>query len=390
MVMGMLLGMGKRSRYRRSLSRGLFVLVVNHNLADGVSAGLPPIDVVFGRSPTMQAIRVKVEKIADTNVPVLLQGKSGTGKEILSRVIHTTSKWGSGPFVKVNCAAIPGTLLESELFGYQRGAFTGAHTSKPGRVELAHDGTLLLDEIGELDKPLQAKLLQLLQNGQFRRIGDEEDRRVNARVICTTNRNLQEEIISGNFREDLFYRINVISIRMPELSERREDITGLVAYFLNQFNRVFQRNVPAFSSHAMRNFESADWPGNIRELENLVARYVVLGTEEGLYHSRPERPSATSASMLAESWKGHSIPLKRIAKDAVYKMERDLILRVLQANHWNRRHAAKALKISYRALIYKIRAAGLSQRSAGRAKDTTTPAPELPAREPRNGTNPAE
>jgi two-component system, NtrC family, response regulator AtoC len=366
------------------------VLVVNHNLADGVSAGLPPIDVVFGRSPTMQAIRVKVEKIAGTNVPVLLQGKSGTGKEILSRVIHATSKWGSGPFVKVNCAAIPGTLLESELFGYQRGAFTGALTSKPGRVELAHDGTLLLDEIGELDKALQAKVLQLLQDGQFRRIGDEEDRRVNARVICTTNRNLQEEIISGNFREDLFYRINVISIRMPELSKRREDITGLVEYFLNQFNRIFQRNVPAFSSHAMRNFETADWPGNIRELENLVARYVVLGTEESLYHSRSEGRSPASPSMLAESWKGHSIPLKRIAKDAVYKMERDLILRVLQANHWNRRHAAKALKISYRALIYKIRAAGLSQRSAGRAKDTTTPAPELPAREPRNATNPAE
>jgi two-component system response regulator AtoC len=340
----------------------------------------------------MQAIRAKVEKIADTNVPVLLQGKSGTGKEILSRVIHATSKWGSGSFVKVNCAAIPGTLLESELFGYQRGAFTGAHTSKPGRVELAHDGTLLLDEIGELDKALQAKLLQLLQDGQFRRIGDEEDRRVNARVICTTNRNLQEEIISGNFREDLFYRINVISIRMPELSKRREDITGLVEHFLNQFNRLFKRNVPAFSSHAMRDFESADWPGNIRELENLVARYVVLGTEEGLYHLGPGRSSATSASSstLAECWKGHSIPLKRIAKDAVYKIERDLILRVLQANHWNRRHAAKALKISYRALIYKIRAAGLSQRSPGRAKDTTTPAPELPAREPRNAINPAD
>ena len=361
------------------------MLVVNHNLADGVRAELPPIDIVFGRSPTMQAIRVKVEKIADTNVPVLLQGKSGTGKEILSRVIHATSKWGSGSFTKVNCAAIPGALLESELFGYQRGAFTGALTSKPGRVELAHGGTLLLDEIGELDKALQAKLLQLLQDGQFRRIGDEEDRRVNARVICTTNRDLQEQIISGNFREDLFYRINVISIRMPELSKRREDIIGLIEYFLNQFNRVFQRNVPAFSSQAMRNFESADWPGNIRELENLVARYVVLGTEEGLYHPRLERPSR---SMLPESWKGHSIPLKRIAKDAVYKMERDLILRVLQANHWNRRHAARALKISYRALIYKIRAAGLSQRSARRAKDTTTPAP--PARASRNPTDQAE
>jgi len=355
-------------------------------LANAGSAGLPPIDVVFGRSPAMQAIRAKVEKIADTNVPVLLQGKSGTGKEILSRVIHATSRWGSGAFVKVNCAAIPGTLLESELFGYQRGAFTGALTSKPGRVELAHGGTLLLDEIGELDKALQAKLLQLLQDGQFRRIGDEEDRRVNARVICTTNRNLQEEIVSGNFREDLFYRINVISIRMPELSKRREDISGLAAYFLSQFNRVFQKNVPAFSSHAMQSIENADWPGNIRELENLVARYVVLGTEEGLYQVRRERPSP---SAIAEGWKDHSIPLKRIAKDAVHKMEHDLILRVLQANHWNRRHAAKALKISYRALIYKIRAAGLSQRSGKRTKDAT-PAPELPPPQGRNAINAAE
>jgi two-component system response regulator AtoC len=357
--------------------------MVNHNLAHGENTGLPPVDVVFGRSSTMQAIRQKVEKIADTDVPVLLLGKSGTGKEILSRVIHATSRWGSGPFVKVNCAAIPGPLLESELFGYQRGAFTGALTSKPGRVEMAHQGSLFLDEIGELDGALQAKLLQLLQDGQFRRIGDEEDRRVNARVICATNRNLEEEINSGSFREDLFYRINVFSIRMPELCERREDIATLTGYFLNRFNRVFQRNAPAFSSQAMQNFENADWPGNIRELENIVARYVVLGSEENLYYPRPERPFP---SLAVETGKAGTIPLKQIAKDAVLQMERDLILRVLQANHWNRRRAAQVLKISYRALIYKIRETGLSQRTARSAR----PGSELQPRRPSRPTHPAD
>jgi two-component system response regulator AtoC len=332
------------------------VSVLHNSLPKGGSAGIPPVDIVFGRAPSMQGIRNKVEKIADTNVPVLIQGKSGTGKEILARAIHARSKWASRPFVKVNCAAIPGTLLESELFGYQRGAFTGANSCKPGRVELAHQGTLFLDEIGELDPGLQAKLLQLLQDGQFRRIGDEGDRRVDARVICATNRDLQESIALGRFREDLFYRINVISIRMPELRERREDIVALTGYFLCYFNEVFQRKAPAFSREALRNFENSDWPGNIRELENLVARYVVLETEDALYDVSPER---SSPRVHVETCEDGTIPLKHIAKKAILDMERNVILEALRANQWNRRKTAQSLKISYRALIYKIRAAGL-------------------------------
>jgi two-component system, NtrC family, response regulator AtoC len=340
-----------------------FVSVLGNNgLLKGGTTGIPPVDIVFGRSPAMQGIRQKVEKIADANIPVLIQGKSGTGKEILARAIHARSIWGARPFVKVNCAAIPGTLLESELFGYQRGAFTGANTSKAGRVELAHQGTLFLDEIAELDPALQAKLLQFLQDGQFRRIGDEEDRRVEARVICATNRNLQEGIALGSFREDLFYRINVISIRMPDLSDRREDIAALTGYFLNHFNQVFEREAPAFSREAMRNFESSDWPGNIRELENLVARYVVLESEDALYDANPER---SSSRIHVETAEDGTIPLKRIAKKAIFEMERNVILEALRAHQWNRRKTAQSLKISYRALIYKIRAAGLvSRRSA--------------------------
>ena len=193
-------------------------------------AELPPEEVIFGSSPAMGAIRNKVEKAANANIPVLLQGQSGTGKEILARFIHRRSRWGNGPFVKVNCPAIPGTLLESELFGYERGAFTGAYGTKPGRVELAHRGTLFLDEIAELDPGMQAKLLQLLQDGRFCRIGAQGDKRVEVRVVCATNRQLQREINSGTFRQDLFYRINVVTIQLPPLRERLTDIPRLTKY----------------------------------------------------------------------------------------------------------------------------------------------------------------
>ena len=322
---------------------------------------LPPEAVIFGQSPAMQAVRQKVEKVAGTNVPVLLQGESGTGKEILARLIHARSPWNSGLFVKVNCAAIPGTLLESELFGYQKGAFTGAYSSKPGRVEMAHRGTLFLDEIAELDPALQAKLLQFLQDGEFYRIGDQEAKRVEARVICATNRNLEQAIEAGTFRADLFYRINVINIYMPRLRERREDILSLADYFLSHFNQRFGRNAPPFPRGTMQLFLNRDWPGNIRELENRVARYVILGSEEALSNEPLEhRPASSAATQVAEDG---PIPLKRITKQAIREMERDLILRVLEANNWNRKRAADSLKISYRTLMYKIRQAGLPSKS---------------------------
>src|ERR1700751_3284312 len=212
---------------------------------------IPPESIVFGRSDAMQALRARMDKVASANVPVLIQGESGTGKDIIARMIHGRSPWKTGPYVKVNCPAIPGTLLESELFGYEKGAFTGAYGMKPGRVEMAHRGTLFLDEISELDMSLQSKLLQLLQDGQFCRIGAQEDKKVEARIVCATNRNLEVEIESGTFRQDLFYRINVVSLHLPALRERAGDIPELVAYFLEYYNRKFNFRAKALSGEVL-------------------------------------------------------------------------------------------------------------------------------------------
>src|SRR3981081_1409974 len=184
----------------------------------------PPEAIIFGRTDAMHAVRDRLSKLAGANVPVLIEGESGTGKDIIARMVHTNSPWRTGPWVKVNCPAIPGTLLESELFGYEKGAFTGAYGMKPGRVEMAHRGTLFLDEISELDLGLQSKLLQLLQDGQFCRIGAQENKKVEVRVVCATNRKLEQEIESGTFRADLFYRINVVNLRMTAVRERDFDI----------------------------------------------------------------------------------------------------------------------------------------------------------------------
>ena len=317
---------------------------------------LPPEHVYFGPSGAMQAVRQKVERAAGLNVPILILGESGTGKEVLAHFIHSRSPWRDGPFVKVNCPAIPGTLLESELFGFQKGAFTGASAAKPGRMEMAQGGTLFMDEIAELDASLQAKLLHVLQDGHFTRIGDQEERRMDARVICATNRQLHREIENGGFRSDLFYRINVISIALPALRERREDIPYLAEYLRQQFNRRFEREAVPLTKETLHLLQQRDWPGNVRELENCMARYVVLGTEETFYADRTERPPLHFAY---ETTPEGNIPLKRISQQVTRRMERDVILKVLQANHWNRRKTAEVLKISYRALLYKVRQAGL-------------------------------
>jgi len=322
----------------------------------------------------MQAVRQKVERAAGLNVPILILGESGTGKEVLARLIHERSPWRSGPFVKVNCPAIPGTLLESELFGFQKGAFTGAHAAKPGHIEMSQGGTLFLDEIAELDASLQAKLLHVLQDGHFTRIGDHEEKRMDARVVCATNRHIQREIESGGFRSDLLYRINVITITLPGLRERRDDIPYLAEYLRLQFNRRFQREAPPLSSDTLHVLRQRDWPGNIRELENCIARYVVLGSEEGLYGDRLER---ASSHFTYEPTADGSIPLKHISQQVTRRMERDVILKVLQANHWNRRKAAEILKISYRALLYKVRQAGLpAKRPRHKTRDNEGPPPD--------------
>lgn len=336
--------------------------------------GLPPGPVIFGHSEPMRVVQQKVEKVASVNIPVLIQGESGTGKEIIARLIHQLSPWHSGPFVKVNCPAIPGTLIESELFGYERGAFTGAYSSKPGRVELAHRGTLFLDEIAELDPGLQAKLLQLLQDGQFCRIGAQEDTRVEARIVCATNRHLEEEMEAGTFRQDLFYRINVLNMQLPPLRERREDIPELVSYFLQAFNAEYEAQVPPMSSWTLQVLHKCSWPGNIRELENVVKRYVILGSEEAITSEILGRSQSALAPDVPEIPADGSIELKKVTRQAVRELEGKIILKALEAHNWNRKQVARALGISYRALLYKVRDAGIpSRRSARRAQAVSSP-----------------
>ena len=223
----------------------------NSEILTTAANDLPPDEIYFGQTAGMRAIRQTIEKIRNADVPLLIEGGNGTGKEVLARLVHAKSFWGKGRFVKVNCAAIPGMLMESELFGYERGAFTGANAEKPGRVELADGGTLFLDEIGELDLSLQAKLLQFLQDGHFSRIGGEEEKCVHTRVICATSRRLEREVEAGSFRMDLFYRINVIHIKLPFLRDRSIDIPRLANHFLEAYGIRFRQAPPVLSWHAM-------------------------------------------------------------------------------------------------------------------------------------------
>jgi len=346
------------------------------NGSSPAAGGLPPEEILFGQSPVMSAIREKVQKIVRTDVPILIHGENGTGKGLLAQYIHHNSSFSSGEFVKVNCAGLPDGLLESELFGYEKGAFADAHTSKPGYVETAHRGTLYLDEIADLGQSLQAKMLQLLQDGQFNRLGDKQERRAETRVICSTSRNLQKEIDGGRFRQDLFYRINVISINLPSLQERREDIVPLTNYFLKELNARFERNTPPLPEEIMESLACREWRGNIRELENLVARYAILGSLDNV---TPELPFRRSPVSLPRVGADCTIPLKRIGKQAVREMGSKLILQALRSNKWNRRKAAKDLKISYRMLLYEMREIGLPskrlQRQAPKRTDSTNASP---------------
>ncbi|MFZ0820863.1 MAG: sigma-54 dependent transcriptional regulator [Candidatus Acidiferrales bacterium] len=340
------------------------------------SEELPSDAVIFGRSEAMRAIRQKVEKISATKVPVLLQGESGTGKELIARMIHRLSERAAGPFVKVNCPAIPGTLLESELFGYEKGSFTGAYGSKPGRAEMADRGTLFLDEISEMDLGLQAKLLQLLQDNQFWRIGAREETHVDVRIICATNRQLEDEIHSGRFRQDLFYRINVLKIQLPPLRERGEDLCELIEYFLGFFSRKHNVNPPAPSATLIRLLQKHLWPGNIRELSNLVERYAILGSEESVLNELLGAAEAAEGELEFPS--SGPMQLKVVTRQTVQRLEKKIILRTLIAHRWNRKRAAKDLKISYRALLYKIRQAGLPSRRLAPATPVESLATVIP------------
>jgi two-component system response regulator AtoC len=316
-------------------------------------------------SPQMREIQGVVEQAARADVTVLICGETGVGKEIVARAIHHHSLRRREPFVKVNCAAMPRELLESELFGHERGAFTGAHQRKPGRFELANGGTIFLDEIGELHPALQAKLLHVLQDGEFSRVGGQHNITVNVRVICATNRDLVREVAGGRFREDLFYRLNVINVLVPPLRERRAEIPGLVQYFVQRYARLFNFPEPEISQDTLTTLIHYGWPGNIRELENFVKRMIVLQDltlARSLLTIPSIAPPATENGDAFAATKGLS--LKEISRRAVLEAERQVICRALEQCRWNRVKTAKMLKISYRALLYKIKDMGLRQDSA--------------------------
>jgi two-component system response regulator AtoC len=316
-------------------------------------------------SGKMQPIRDLVSKVAATNTTVLLRGESGVGKEVVARAIHKASPRAGRQFLKVNCAALPGELLESELFGHEKGAFTGAYRQKPGKFEAADEGTLLLDEIGELPLRLQAKLLHVLQDGEFSRVGGEKIIGTDVRLIAATNRDLEASMRAHQFREDLYYRLNVIEIRIPPLRERREEIAPLVDHFLRKFNGQYARTVDV-PPETLRAFLEYHWPGNIRELENAVKRIVVLGSArpvhvEILGNLNGSKPNGLRPGAGLETRPGVDTPisLKDIARQAARDAERVAIKEVLDRVHWNRAKAARLLQISYKALLYKIVQCGL-------------------------------
>ena len=342
--------------------------------------------MLFGTSPKMEEVKMTIEQVADTTATVLVRGESGTGKEVVARMIYGQSTRREKPFVKVNCAAIPHELLESELFGYEPGAFTGANRQKLGKFDQANLGTIFLDEISEMHPALQAKLLHVLQDGEFARLGGKRDIAVDVRVLAATNKPLERAVEEGLFREDLFYRLNVITIHIPPLRERREEIPVFLDFFLRKYSEFYGKTPAPFGDYAVGRMMDYNWPGNIRELENLVKRYVIVGNEAQIIRElsihKPivssisgvspiwgikEQPAAAAPAAntvsLAKPANGNAgvgemeLPsLLEIGRRAAMQAEREAIEKVLAQTRWNRRQAAKILKISYKALLNKLKA----------------------------------
>ena len=326
---------------------------------------LPPMDVIFGQSSLMAVAREKLERVADTTVPVLLQGESGTGKEIFAKLLHAHSNRSKCAWVKVTCAAIPLSLIESELFGYEKGAFTGAYTTKRGRVELAHLGTLFLDEVGGLDMSIQAKLLQVLQDGTFMRVGAQESRSVNTRLVCTANGDLRQQAEDGSFRLDFFFRINAVTIDLPPLRQRAADLPMLIDYFLDLHAKAYRVEPKPLSREITSMMQRYTWPGNIRQLENMVRSYVLIGNEEFL---AADLAPAIPPGIIPEIDLANPISLKKITRATRQGLEREIMLKVLQVNGWSRRKTAKWLNISYRSLLYKLQELKVREPSGGPAR----------------------
>ncbi|MFZ0639634.1 MAG: sigma-54 dependent transcriptional regulator [Candidatus Acidiferrales bacterium] len=321
-------------------------------------------------SPQMLKIRQQILQIAPVDVPVFISGESGVGKEVVARMIHLRSSRRQQAFVKVNCAALPGELLESELFGYEPGAFTGAVRAKPGKFELANKGTIFLDEIAEMSPHLQAKLLHVLQDNQFARLGARGGIQVDVRVLAATNVHVPEAMRSGRFREDLYYRLSVLSLHVPPLRERSDEIPMLFRHFLLKYAEKFQKTVPEPAPHVIEAALRYTWPGNLRELENFVKRYVILEDSEGSFRellemTETQQRMAPSEEAAAPREQG----LKALVRGLKDEAEMEAIADALAKTNWCRKDAAKMLGISYKALLYKMRQfnldAGRSTRTAG-------------------------
>jgi len=318
-------------------------------------------DTLIGDSPQMLAVKNVIEQVADSELTVLILGESGTGKEIVARMLHALSTRGQKPFTKVNCAAIPRELLEAELFGYEKGAFTGAVKNKPGRFEIASTGTIFLDEIGDMPLELQSKLLQVLEQNEFVRVGGIQTVRVDVRIVCATNKNVEEALQKRIIREDLFYRLNEITIQLPPLREKSEDIPLLVDHFLQRYRILYERDFLGLSPEALKALKEYSWPGNVRQLENLIKQIVVRNDESMVFElseriateissGGPEPPSSRAEGELS---------LKRRISALVTQEEKKVISEALRRTNWNRRKAAKLLEISYRSLLYKIKDYGI-------------------------------
>lgn len=333
----------------------------------------PQIDfpILIGKSPEIQKIRTQISRISGKDITVLITGESGTGKELVARSIHYHSPRRRGPLLKINCGALPADLLESEVFGFQQGAFTGAHKNKPGRLELAHNGTLFIDEIGDLSLPLQVKFLQVLEDKSFSRLGGTEERIVDTRVVAATNTDLWHMVKEGRFRKDLYYRLNVVRIEVPPLRRRKEDIPLLVDFFINKYCYELKRKPVEVPSEVLRALEAYDWPGNVRELENIARRAIVLREwtfvfkeldfELCLDRDREESefdkwstPTLWPSSMIERYMAERNFSLKSLTKKYVSEIEKHAIKKTLEQTRWNRREAAKLLRVSYKTLLNRI------------------------------------
>jgi DNA-binding NtrC family response regulator len=315
---------------------------------------------LIGESAPMAAVYAIIERVADTPSTVLITGESGTGKELVAKALHENSARRSGPFIKINCAAIPKTLMESELFGYEKGAFTGAVGSKPGRFELADKGTLFLDEIGEIPIEMQVKLLRVLQDSEFERVGGVRTLKVDVRLITATNRDLQKEIEGGAFRDDLFYRLNVVPVQLPPLRDRRSDVPLLIDHFIEKFNARLRKRIGGVEDDALEALCAYHWPGNIRELENVIERSLLFSSGP-LIRLRELPAEVTAAAPARPSDMAVETSLKAIVRAETERLERDVIRRALDETGWNVTRAARKLKISRKSLQVKMKELGLRE-----------------------------